>query len=392
MNLVFLSEHYEPRLGGVTSFINSLCSAIHDLGHEIWLIAPGGHDDGRVIDSQMPFGRLISIGTDIDLTGAIPSSSRISFCKRASDWIFNFQSGKNIDAVHILYGLYLMKYLNVGFLKKTTFRGCTIHNVPPQECANSWRGDALLRYWKDLLRLKLVAWVNERRILSQRWNAYVVPSHYVASELSKVVDKDDIRVVGHGIHEGRNSIHSKFTKKPFRILTVSGFTPHKCQHIIPKVLKDLRSEGLDVTWDVVGPNKNVNYVNSIISQCESFRLNNVLNFHFSLASEELDRLFKEADLYVHTSREEGFCLAVLEAATYGLPVIGRNTGAIPEIINAGKGTLFENDSELKLKIKEIVKHKGAYKYTNEDMETLKSKFSWNKAAREYIDVFQSYIS
>ena len=113
MNLVFLTEHYHPRVGGVTSFINSLCKAIHLKEHQIWLVAPGVHSDGEVIVSEVDFGYLVSIGSGIDLTGIIPSRSRIQFSYRASEWIRDFSSRTGVEVVHILYGLYLMKYLNL---------------------------------------------------------------------------------------------------------------------------------------------------------------------------------------------------------------------------------------------------------------------------------------
>jgi glycosyltransferase involved in cell wall biosynthesis len=51
----------------------------------------------------------------------------------------------------------------------------------------------------------------------------------------------------------------------------------------------------------------------------------------------MTRLVQSADVLVHPSLEEAFCMAVLEAMAIGVPVIaGRQSGAIPWLLNGGK--------------------------------------------------------
>ncbi len=57
---------------------------------------------------------------------------------------------------------------------------------------------------------------------------------------------------------------------------------------------------------------------------------------------EIAKLLKSADLFVLPSIKEAFGLAVVEAMDAGIPIIGSNTGGIPEIIENGKtGNLVE---------------------------------------------------
>ncbi|TRX15848.1 glycosyltransferase family 4 protein [Flavobacterium franklandianum] len=48
-----------------------------------------------------------------------------------------------------------------------------------------------------------------------------------------------------------------------------------------------------------------------------------------------NKLFNEADVYILPSYNEGLPISILEAMTYGLPVISTNVGGIPEIITNG---------------------------------------------------------
>lgn len=49
--------------------------------------------------------------------------------------------------------------------------------------------------------------------------------------------------------------------------------------------------------------------------------------------------YRQADLFVSTSRHEGYCLPVVEAMSKGVPVIARNTGGVPEAMG-GAGVMF----------------------------------------------------
>ena len=56
--------------------------------------------------------------------------------------------------------------------------------------------------------------------------------------------------------------------------------------------------------------------------------------------EDLNALFSAADIFVSTSRGEGFGLTLAEAAMAGLPVIAQDVSAIPETVGPG-GVLLE---------------------------------------------------
>jgi glycosyltransferase involved in cell wall biosynthesis len=57
--------------------------------------------------------------------------------------------------------------------------------------------------------------------------------------------------------------------------------------------------------------------------------------------QDLNALFSAADMFVSTSRGEGFGLTLAEAASAGLPIVAQNVSAIPEVVGPG-GVLVDS--------------------------------------------------
>jgi glycosyltransferase involved in cell wall biosynthesis len=62
-------------------------------------------------------------------------------------------------------------------------------------------------------------------------------------------------------------------------------------------------------------------------------------------TEDMNALYNAADLFVTTSRGEGFGLTIAEALSCGVPVIAQNVTAIPEVVGPG-GVLLEPQREI----------------------------------------------
>ena len=77
---------------------------------------------------------------------------------------------------------------------------------------------------------------------------------------------------------------------------------------------------------------------------ERFSLPNNLNTWYGWPEEDLVALYNAADVFISTSRGEGFGLTIAEALACGVPVIAQNVSAIPEIVGPG-GILIEPSRE-----------------------------------------------
>lgn len=64
------------------------------------------------------------------------------------------------------------------------------------------------------------------------------------------------------------------------------------------------------------------------------------NIEFVPTSDNIKSFFKEIDCFILSSIFEGTCMAVVEAAAYGLPIIATRVGAIPEYLEDGESAIL----------------------------------------------------
>lgn len=104
-------------------------------------------------------------------------------------------------------------------------------------------------------------------------------------------------------------------------------------------------------------------------------------------------LYSNASALVHPSLAEGFGLPVVEAMGFGIPVIISNKTSLPEI--GGKTAAYWHDFDPETMALVVQKTlKDFNENTAQKTEQLKeqaSKFSWKKAADQYLDVYHDLL-
>ena len=66
-------------------------------------------------------------------------------------------------------------------------------------------------------------------------------------------------------------------------------------------------------------------------------------FEVAPAQHRLAEIYRSCDVWLFSSRCEGFGLPILEAMACGVPVVGTRTGAAPDLIDGSNGTLVDVD-------------------------------------------------
>ena len=76
------------------------------------------------------------------------------------------------------------------------------------------------------------------------------------------------------------------------------------------------------------------------------------------------------DLFINVSESEGLPVSIMEAMSYGIPVIATNVGGTREIVNQGAEYLIDKNFACKELLQKI---QMVYDYTPEERKTLSSK-------------------
>lgn len=111
-----------------------------------------------------------------------------------------------------------------------------------------------------------------------------------------------------------------------------------------------------------------------------------------ISGDEKDKLLDKSDILILPSYNEGLPMSVLEAQSYGLPVISTNVGGIPEIIEDGvNGFLIQpGDKEaLRAKIKILLNDKELMKTMSDNaIRIVKEKFESGKVMRDLLNIYR----
>ena len=151
--------------------------------------------------------------------------------------------------------------------------------------------------------------------------------------------------------------------------------PHKRIEDIIKLVANLTRDGQPTELNIVGSCCNSIYVDFLKTEITKQHLHGRVQLQGKISEEELIKNYKESDFLIMASEHEGFCVPVLEAMHFGLPVILRRGTAASEVLNYEKSE-FTTIEDCVLKIKEYMHEENLQKLVrhmrNRSKEIIKS--------------------
>lgn len=158
--------------------------------------------------------------------------------------------------------------------------------------------------------------------------------------MTTIWDIIDYNFILHMSQEGK-SYADNYTGK--RILTVARLNKHqKGYDIALEACKILKEKGLDFRWYAIGKGL-------YREEMERYIKENGLEKHFILLGTTSNPypFFKDAYLYVQTSRHEGFGLTIAEARLLNIPVVTTEFDAVyNQMIQGKNGIVTEQDPQM----------------------------------------------
>lgn len=213
-------------------------------------------------------------------------------------------------------------------------------------------------------------------------NAYIDDALEAYNKASKIItiSKDNLKLVENifGVNDKNIMMPNGYDKEMFHInktdrkefLTDLGIAKNY-KNVISFVGKFTEIKRIDVLIKAYAEIQNDDTLLLLAGDGELFDEMNKLAYSSNISNIRFLRnrpqnflcnLFNISDVSVVPSKDEAFGLVVIESLACGTPVIGANSGGIPDIINDQNGLLFEVDNveDLKDKLEYFLSNKEKY--------------------------------
>ena len=131
----------------------------------------------------------------------------------------------------------------------------------------------------------------------------------------------------------------------------------------------------------------------IFETVKNLRLENDVVFAGFVPDEDLPGIYSGAEIFVFPSLYEGFGLPLLEAMSYGVPVLTSNSSSLPEVVgDAGILVNPEDTDDIANGILRLVEDRSLRNQLKEKGLQQAQKFSLERMTKETLEVYEEIIN
>lgn len=373
MKIALIGQKGIPaKSGGVEKHVEKLAERLVSLGHEVTVYTRPHYTDPSL--SVWHGVRLISL----------PSIRT-----------------KHLDAIthaflstmHALFGDYdVIHYQSIGpstlafiprIFKRNTLVVSTFHSRDYFHKKWNWFARKFL-----LFAERVTCTVPEKTIVISRGMVDYARAQY-GSDLSFIpngAEGDPVETV--------DFLRSFGLKEKRYILVVSRLVGHKGIHYLLKAFQELEDTGKlpnNMKLAVVGAHAETPEYEKYLKTMSAGREN--ILFLGEQTGTALAELFSHAAVFVQPSEDEGLSIALLEAMSYGLPIVASDIEGNEEALG-GAGIFFEAKN-----VESLKKELGSLVNRPEEMEMFgklargraQSVYSWESIARQTVEVYEEAL-
>lgn len=200
-------------------------------------------------------------------------------------------------------------------------------------------------------KLKKFLFRNIERMLSSLTDLFICVSNYdkKIGKRDKVLScKSNVVVIHNGSERPQPSSINHSFHYPIRLVMVARFSEQKDQESLIKAVNELSKNTYFLTF--VGTGKTLEKNKKLVSD---LKLNN--NIKFVGFKKDVSDILISSDVFILATHYEGLPISIIEAMSYGLPVIASDVGGNNELVqNASNGYLVNNIEEMRKAISYLI--------------------------------------
>ena len=226
-------------------------------------------------------------------------------------------------------------------------------------------------------------------------NRVIANSKYTKNlAIDKGVDQNKIIVINPGIYPDKDidkksieKVESLFKVKSPRLITVSRFDKRKNHEKVIMALRNLKQRYPDIVYVCVGYGDEENNLKKLVKELD---LTGQVMFFRDISDNLKNALIAKSNIFVmpsiiHKTSVEGFGIAYIEAAQYGIPSIGGKDGGASDAIEHDKTGLIcdgNNLDDVYSSLNSLIENKKYLEF-GKNAKELVSKFYWQEIFEEY---------
>ena len=208
------------------------------------------------------------------------------------------------------------------------------------------------------------------------------------------VNRDKVIVInpGVGIVEELNKkslekVESLLKIKTPRLITVSRFDKRKNHEKVIMALRNLKQQYPDIVYICIGYGDEEENLKKLVQELD---LGSQVMFFKDISNDLKNALIAKSNIFVmpsiiHKTSVEGFGIAYVEAAQYGIPSLGGKDGGASDAISHDKTGLIcdgNNLDDIYSSLNSMIENKKYIEFGKNAKEYV-SKFLWDKTFEEY---------
>ena len=359
---LFVTRSYPPELGGMQTLMWGLSKEMSK--NFIIKVFADYQPDHKEFDSKVNFS--------IERVGGLKFLRKI----RKAQLINQFIKDNKIS------GIIADHWKSLEMLKTVKKKYCLIHGKE----INHPKDSSLNKRILNILNTN-----NVKKIIAN--------SEFTKNLAIKIgLDQNKIVVINPGIKPAEEldtklleKVESLLKIKSPRIITVSRFEKRKNHAKIMMAIRNLKQIYPDIVYICVGSGPEEDNIKRLVKE---LNLNSQVMFFKEISNNLKNALIAKSNLFVmpsivHKNSVEGFGIAYVEAAQYGIPSIGGKDGGASDAIEHKKtGLICDGNSldEIYSSLNLILENKKFLEY-GKNAKDYVAKFQWEKIIEDYKKIF-----
>lgn len=230
-------------------------------------------------------------------------------------------------------------------------------------------------------------------------DALVANSSGLKKLAQRFYNKREILVIPNGVdsrafsdEETAEYAEAKHNDNVIKLLFVSRLIERKgLQFLLPQlndIMHQCGNAGKSVRLSVVGDGP---YRDELIKIAKDSDVVDLVEFHGQKSKSELPKYYSQADIFVFPSKKEGMPNVVLEAMSYGLPVVMTPCEGSEELIH-NNGYVVSFDGFTKFIVKLACDDALREQMGRRSKEIVEESFQWKQVADRYVELFLRILS